>query len=155
MERGDTHPWWPLLYVYGSLFPLSLVLWLPIYWFCLPRIHSPFCWQLLSDFLWGKLCSLLLDLGLDEVDFTAELRVGPVTQAWQGKPHLLLGQYGDGGMSQSADVQLLYVEWFKNSSFYTWRTYLVVSSESLPSNIPFIMLNICFFCCCLSILENL
>lgn len=105
---------------------------------------------LLVAVLWFSLGEALfttLDLGLDEVDIPADLRAGHMTQAWQGKPYLLPGQCRDGGVSQSADFQL-YVEWFMNCFFYTWRTFLVASYKNLPSNILFIMHNICLFCCC-------
>lgn len=136
---------------------LLLGLQMSICWFYLPNIYSPFCWWLLSDIPRGSLCSALLDLGLDEVDFTSDLWAGHVTQVWQGGPHSLPGQYRDACLTLWADVQLLYIGWFKNSAIYTWRTFLVASCKNLPSNIPFIMLSICLFCCCCccSILENL
>lgn len=112
-------------------------------------LHLGFCWQLPSDFPWGMVCSLFLDLGLDDIDLMSNLRNEghrPSKKSAILSPNLETSLEKCQQMALPQDAQLCGGMNF----FFKQHIFLFAPCRSLPHSLYLIFAS---FCGCSSMLE--
>lgn len=115
-------------------------------------LHLAFCWQLLSDFPWRMVCSLFLDLGLDDIDLTSNLR-----NEWHrpSKKSAILSQNLETSlekcqqMALPQDAQLCGV---MNFFFFKQHIFLLAPCKNLSHSLYLICVSFCDYPSMLEIL---